>query len=93
MMELKDTVQGMLSDNYKERLVAEYQQLKIRITKLKKYYNKLMAARLISDTPREPEYEVELLGRQLGPMEEYLKVLELRAEIEHIDLEAEGGIK
>lgn len=25
-MELKNTVDGMLSDNYKERFVAEYQQ-------------------------------------------------------------------
>lgn len=34
-MELKDTVERMLSDDYKERLIAEYQQLEIRIEKLK----------------------------------------------------------
>lgn len=34
-MELKDTVESMLSDDYKERLVAEYQQLSIRIEKLR----------------------------------------------------------
>lgn len=34
-MELKDTVERMLSEDYKERLIAEYQQLEIRIEKLK----------------------------------------------------------
>lgn len=34
-MELKDTVERMLSDDYKERLIAEYQQLGIRLEKLK----------------------------------------------------------
>jgi len=33
-MELKDTVELMLSSDYKERFVAEYQQLKIRVDKL-----------------------------------------------------------
>lgn len=34
-MELKDTVERMLSDDYKERLIAEYQQLEIRLEALK----------------------------------------------------------
>lgn len=29
-MELKDTINGMLSNDYKERFVAEYQQTEIR---------------------------------------------------------------
>ena len=33
-MELKDTAKGMSSLDYKERFVAEYQQLKIRYEKL-----------------------------------------------------------
>lgn len=34
-MELKDTVKGMMSDDYKERMAAEYHQTKIRYEKLK----------------------------------------------------------
>lgn len=34
-MELKDTVKGMLSEDYKERFKAEYKQLVIRSRKLK----------------------------------------------------------
>ena len=39
MKELKDTVDGMLSTDYKERFVAEYQQTKIRYEKLKAFCN------------------------------------------------------
>lgn len=35
-MELKDTVKGMMSDDCKERMAAEYHQTKIRYEKLKK---------------------------------------------------------
>ena len=35
-MELKKTAELMLSDNYKERFVAEYHQTKIRYDKLNK---------------------------------------------------------
>ena len=35
-MELKDTVQLMQSDDYKDRFRAEYQQLVIRFEKLKR---------------------------------------------------------
>jgi len=34
-MDLKDTIPGMLSDDHKERLKAEYQQLIIRARRLK----------------------------------------------------------
>lgn len=40
-MELKDTVNGMLSEDYKERFVAEYQQTKIRYEKLKKFCDRI----------------------------------------------------
>ena len=33
-MELKDTVKGMMSDDCKERMAAEYHQTKIRYEKL-----------------------------------------------------------
>ena len=35
-MELKDTVKGMMSDDYKERMATENHQTKIRYEKLKK---------------------------------------------------------
>ena len=35
MKELKETIDGMTSDNYAERFVAEYNQTKIRHEKLK----------------------------------------------------------
>ncbi len=34
MYELKDTIEGMTSADYKERFKAEYQQVKIRYDKL-----------------------------------------------------------
>ena len=44
MLELKDTIEGMISDDYKERFIAEYNQVKIRVAKLEsmitKYYKK-----------------------------------------------------
>ena len=36
-MELKDTIDLMLSDNWKDRLQAEYFQLDMRIKKLEPY--------------------------------------------------------
>lgn len=36
-MELKDTVERMLSDDYHERMIAEYQQLGIRIENLRHF--------------------------------------------------------
>ena len=45
MKELKDTVDGMLSTDYKERFVAEYQQTKIRYEKLKAWKRRRWQAR------------------------------------------------
>ena len=39
-MELKNTVEGMLSDDYSERLKAEYDQASIRLEKLTKFLDK-----------------------------------------------------
>ena len=40
-MELKETVELMNSEDYKERFVAEYHQVKIRYEKLKNFCNKI----------------------------------------------------
>ena len=82
-MELKDTVDMMTSEDFKERFKAEYWQTKIRYEKLHKMVIKMEAGTLNF----EPKCPMSLFQRQLGVMREYLNVLEMRAEIEEIDLE------
>lgn len=43
MRTLEDTKDFMTSSDYKERFVTEYQQLKIRLEKLRKYLAKIKA--------------------------------------------------
>ncbi len=81
-MELKETIEMMNSEDYKERFKAEYYQLKIRFKKLYKMLVKLEAGTL-DFTPACSE---DVLNDQLYYMNEYLKVLEIRAEIEGIEL-------
>lgn len=81
-MELKDTTQLMVSDDYKNRFKAEYYQTKIRYEKLHKMVVKYEAGTL----PFTPNCSLELLKEQKRYMGQYLYVLEVRAEIEHIEL-------
>ena len=87
-MELVDTVEKMTSADYRERFVAEYQQLKIRYEKLKAYCNKIEAAQRIGDAEKEPPHDcpLTLLKKQQRAMGNYLHILEVRAEIENITL-------
>jgi len=82
-MELKDTVMMMESEDYKERFKAEYLQTKIRYTKLHKMTIKYEAGTL----DFEPSCPLKLLIEQKRCMGGYLHALEVRAEIEGIDLE------
>lgn len=84
MFELKDTVQMMISDDYKERFVAEYVQLKIRYKKLYAVLEKYAADKL----DFKPTCPIEILYEQLDHMEAYLSVLETRAKYEGIELPA-----
>ena len=84
MIELKDTVEMMVSDDYKERFVAEYVQLKIRYKKLYAVLEKYAADKL----DFKPTCPIELLYEQLDHMEAYLSVLETRAKYEGIELPA-----
>lgn len=79
-MELKNTVNLMISKDYKDRFKAEYLQLKIRIEKLK---NMLLNWDRLTFTP---SCDKRTLKSQLVSMEHYLTVLKKRAEIEGIDL-------
>lgn len=76
-------------DDWKDRLKAEYAQTKERYEKLKVYNNKQeVEAYLLKDVAEEPEdmYSRALLKKQQTVMGEYLHILELRAELAHIDL-------
>lgn len=82
-MELKDTVEMMNSEDYKERFKAEYLQTKIRYDKLDKMLIKYEAGTL-NFTPNCP---IDALENQRYYMREYLNALRVRAEIEKIDLD------
>lgn len=81
-MELKETIDLMISANYKDRFKAEYLQTKIRYEKLHNMIVKYEAGTLNFD----PDCPLELLKSQASMMGNYLFALEKRAEIEKIDL-------
>ena len=92
-MELKDTIDSMCSEDYKARFMAEYYQTKIRYEKLKKFNTKIEAARQMAFSAGEskcpmPRHDCpdELLREQQSVMGNYLHLLEVRAEIEGIEL-------
>ena len=82
-MQLKDTVELMLSDDYKDRFKAEYYQTKIRYDKLHKMIVKY-EARTLEFTPDTP---IDILKKQAAAMGSYLYNLEVRAQIEGVQLE------
>ena len=81
--ELHQTVKGMISDDYKERFIAEYKQLCIRLDKLSnvlnQYHNNTLSFTLACPIP--------LLEIQADDMASYKVTLEERAEIEGINLD------
>lgn len=84
-MELEETVDGMLSSDYKKRFIAEYQQVKIRWKKLNAMVDKYIYNKL----DFEPKSDISLLIRQARIMRDYVHTLEERAEQEGIKLEEE----
>ena len=85
-MELKDTIAGMKSEDYKQRFVAEYRQTKIRYEKLKEFCNKIEAAELMGKEPPKHDCPLYLLHTQQRNMGMYLHDLEIRAIIEDVKL-------
>ena len=81
-MELKDTIDFMVSSDYKERFIGEYLQTKIRYQKLHKMIIKHDANTL----DFEMSVPIEIFKNQKSAMGNYLYSLEVRAEIEGIDL-------
>lgn len=82
MNDLKDTVELMLSTDHLDRLKAEYYQTKTRYDKLHKMVVKMEAGTL----DFEPTCPIELFKRQLNAMGQYLYVLEIRAQMEGVEL-------
>ncbi len=81
-MELKDTITMMESKDYKERFKAEYKQLEIRIDKL----TSMLSAWDAGDLGFQPTCPYNLLEAQLNSMKVYLHLLQMRAQIEEIEL-------
>ena len=81
-MELRDTIPGMLSLDYKERFTAEYEQLSIRASKLEIFLDNYRQGRLSF----KPICSIELLEQQLDIMKAYMAVLEERAKIEGVNV-------
>lgn len=85
-MELKDTVKGMISADYKERMAAEYHQVKIRHDKLEASCDKIEAAQITGGPPPKHDCPLGMLREQQHIMESYLHTLRLRAVIEGVQL-------
>ena len=81
-MELVDTIDLMTSDDYKDRFMAEYYQVKIRYQKLKSILDKYEEDTL----DFEPSCSISLLMIQRDIMEDYLNVLQDRAITENISV-------
>ena len=77
--DLKDTVNLMISDDYKDRLLAEYWQLKIKHQKLQ-----VAIARKSQRLDRDTKTPIDALQTQSHVMERYLNLLRLRAREEGI---------
>lgn len=81
-MTLRDTVELMESTDYKERFVAEYQQLVIRYRGLRNILDKWDQGEL-EFTPTCPRSTYNM---QIKAMTDYIAVLEARAVMEGITL-------
>ena len=81
-IQLKDTIEMMTSEDFKERFKAEYYQLSFRLDSLTdmliKWDNNMLDF--------EPKCSKETLENQVIFMQGYIDILRLRAQIEEIDL-------
>ena len=82
MNKLSETIELMTSENYDDRLKAEYEQLEIRIQGLAK----MLVGYREGTLPFVPKCSYDLLRCQLRAMENYSGYLQDRAEIEGIEL-------
>lgn len=89
MAKLKDTIEMMSSENWQDRFIAEYLQVKIRYQSLHNMLVKYKAGTL----DFTPSCSYEILAEQAGYMGKYLNCLEVRAEIEGVKLPNNYGDK
>lgn len=82
-IDLRETIDMMNSADYKERFRAEYWQTEVRYRKLHNMVIKYEAGTLDFTLT----CSIELLKKQKAAMGQYLYWLEVRAEIEGIDLD------
>lgn len=80
--ELRDTIEMMNSEDYKERFKAEYYQVVIRYQKLKSMLDKWDNDQL-EFTPTCPRSTYNM---QIAAMTDYIAVLEARAVMEGVEL-------
>ncbi len=82
-MELKETIELMQSDDYKDRFKAEYYQVKTRLEKLEAMLDKWDKGEL-DFTPTCPRM---IYDGQVQAMSDYCSALIARAAMEHIVIE------
>ena len=82
MKSLKETVEMMNSADYKERFIAEYEQLVIRYTGLKNMLEKWDKGELNF----KPTCPRSTYNMQIKAMTDYIAVLEARAVMENVEL-------
>lgn len=80
--ELRETIEMMNSEDYKERFKAEYYQVVIRYQKLKSMLDKWDSGQL-EFTPTCPRSTYNM---QITAMTDYIAVLEARAVMEGVEL-------
>lgn len=80
--ELRETIEMMNSEDYKERFKAEYYQVVIRYQKLKSMLDKWDSNQL-EFTPTCPRSTYNM---QITAMTDYIAVLEARAIMEGVEL-------
>ena len=83
IMTIDQIIKLQTSDDYKERMIAEYQLLKRRFEKLKKMVDDYFHGKLnfTLDCP------IALFDMQLEVMAKYLDILVIRAKIEGVNLD------
>ena len=81
-MELKDTIELMISSDWKDRFMAEYLQTKIRYEKL----HKMIVKREVGKHGFETPISIERWNNQAYFMGKYLFELEKQAAIHGIEL-------
>lgn len=80
-MQLSETANLMLSDDWKDRFIAEYVQLQIRLSKLDDVLNNRSDTYSVTDDVLK-----SVMYKQRDAMESYRLCLERRANMANIDL-------